>query len=85
MAGFGLLTYDIECRRLLIREFTLPPSRVTSNQVTGDKRTELGRVVVRSIVAARDVGRAINPIQVEGQIHHGNAPGFGFRCGPFWP
>ena len=39
---------------------------------------ELGRVVVRRMVAAHDVGRAINPIQVEGQIHGGIAQGLGF-------
>ena len=39
---------------------------------------ELGRVVVRRMVAAHDVGRAINPVQVEGQIHGGIAQGLGF-------
>ena len=39
---------------------------------------ELGTVVVRRIVAAHDVGRAINPTQVEGQIHGGIAQGLGF-------
>ncbi len=38
----------------------------------------LGRVVVRRIVAVHDVGRAINPVQVEGQIHGGIAQGLGF-------
>ena len=38
---------------------------------------ELGTVKVRRIVAAHDVGRAINPIQVEGQIHGGIAQGLG--------
>jgi len=38
---------------------------------------ELGRVKVRRIVAAHDVGRAINPQQVEGQIHGGIAQGLG--------
>ena len=37
----------------------------------------LGTVVVRRIVAAHDVGRAINPQQVEGQIHGGVAQGLG--------
>lgn len=40
--------------------------------------TELGTVKVRRIVAAHDVGRAINPVQVEGQIHGGIAQGLGF-------
>ena len=37
----------------------------------------LGTVKVRSIVAAHDVGRAINPTLVEGQIHGGIAQGLG--------
>src|SRR4029077_15222458 len=37
----------------------------------------LGTVKVRRITAAHDVGRAINPIQVEGQIHGGVAQGIG--------
>ena len=39
--------------------------------------TELGTVKVRRIVAAHDVGKAINPVQVEGQIHGGIAQGLG--------
>ncbi len=39
---------------------------------------ELGLVRVRRIAAAHDVGRALNPIQVEGQIHGGIAQGLGF-------
>jgi aldehyde oxidoreductase len=39
---------------------------------------ELGTVTVRRIVAAHDVGKAINPVQVEGQIHGGVAQGIGF-------
>ena len=31
-----------------------------------------------SLVAAHDVGKALNPIQVEGQIHGGVAQGLGF-------
>ncbi len=38
---------------------------------------ELGTVKVRRIVAAHDVGRAVNPVQVEGQIHGGIAQGLG--------
>ncbi|HEY0524207.1 MAG TPA: molybdopterin cofactor-binding domain-containing protein, partial [Stellaceae bacterium] len=37
----------------------------------------LGSVDVRRIVAAHDVGRAVNPTQVEGQIHGGVAQGLG--------
>ena len=39
---------------------------------------ELGSVKVLKIVAAHDLGRALNPIQVEGQIHGGIAQGLGF-------
>src|SRR5262249_45187176 len=39
---------------------------------------ELGTVKVLKITAAHDVGRAINPLQVEGQIHGGIAQGLGF-------
>jgi aldehyde oxidoreductase len=38
---------------------------------------ELGAVKVVRVVAAHDVGRAINPTQVEGQIHGGIAQGLG--------
>ncbi len=37
----------------------------------------LGTVKVRKIVAAHDVGRAVNPTLVEGQIHGGIAQGLG--------
>jgi CO/xanthine dehydrogenase Mo-binding subunit/aerobic-type carbon monoxide dehydrogenase small subunit (CoxS/CutS family) len=39
---------------------------------------ELGTVALLRIVAAHDVGRALNPTQVEGQIHGGIAQGIGF-------
>ena len=39
--------------------------------------TELGTTKVRKIFAAHDVGRAINPTQVEGQIEGGIAQGLG--------
>ena len=42
-----------------------------------DVDTELGTVAVRRIVAAHDVGRAINPTLVEGQVHGGIAQGLG--------
>jgi CO/xanthine dehydrogenase Mo-binding subunit len=38
---------------------------------------ELGTVKVLSVHAAHDVGRAINPTQVEGQVHGGIAQGLG--------
>jgi CO/xanthine dehydrogenase Mo-binding subunit len=42
-----------------------------------DVDMELGTTLVRRIVAAHDVGRAINPMLVEGQIHGGIAQGLG--------
>jgi CO/xanthine dehydrogenase Mo-binding subunit len=39
--------------------------------------TELGTVKVRRMAAAHDVGRAVNPTQVEGQVHGGIAQGLG--------
>ena len=44
--------------------------------ITVDTRT--GEVSVSKIVAAHDVGKAINPLYVEGQIHGGVAMGIGF-------
>jgi len=42
-----------------------------------DIDTALGRLKVRRIVAAHDVGRSINPTLLEGQIHGGVAQGLG--------
>ncbi|PZW48976.1 CO/xanthine dehydrogenase Mo-binding subunit [Humitalea rosea] len=42
-----------------------------------DVDTDLGTVHLRHIVAAHDVGRAVNPTLVEGQIHGGIAQGIG--------
>jgi nicotinate dehydrogenase large molybdopterin subunit len=40
--------------------------------------TETGLVVVKELIAVHDVGKAINPIAVEGQIEGGAAMGLGF-------
>ena len=40
---------------------------------------DLGMVTVRRIVAAHDVGKAINPVQVEGQIHGGRPRALALR------
>jgi CO/xanthine dehydrogenase Mo-binding subunit len=40
--------------------------------------TETGRVQVLKMVAAYDVGKAINPISVEGQIEGGTIQGLGY-------
>jgi len=47
-------------------------------RLEGQVDRELGTTRVLEIVAAHDVGRAINPIQVEGQIQGGIAQGLGF-------
>jgi aldehyde oxidoreductase len=38
---------------------------------------ELGQVQLINLVAAHDVGKAINPLLIEGQIHGGAAQGIG--------
>ncbi len=45
--------------------------------ISVDVDVELGTVKVNRIVAAHDVGKAVNPIQVEGQIQGGIAQGLG--------
>jgi CO/xanthine dehydrogenase Mo-binding subunit len=40
--------------------------------------TETGEITVLKIAAAHDVGRAINPMAVEGQIHGGVSMGLGY-------
>ncbi len=49
-----------------------------AQMATAEVDMELGVVKVLGIVAAHDVGRAINPTLVEGQIHGGIAQGLGF-------
>jgi len=39
---------------------------------------ETGRVTVREVVVAQDVGRALNPLLIEGQMHGGAAQGLGW-------
>jgi CO/xanthine dehydrogenase Mo-binding subunit len=39
---------------------------------------ETGRVTVREAVVAQDVGRALNPLLIEGQMHGGTAQGLGW-------
>jgi CO/xanthine dehydrogenase Mo-binding subunit len=45
---------------------------------------DLGTTKVRRIVAAHDVGKAINPTQVEGQIEGGIAQGLGLALMEEW-
>ncbi|HZN74252.1 MAG TPA: molybdopterin cofactor-binding domain-containing protein [Micromonosporaceae bacterium] len=48
-----------------------------AHRATVDVDTELGLVRVVEIVTAQDVGKAVNPQAVEGQIHGGTAQGLG--------
>jgi xanthine dehydrogenase D subunit len=48
-----------------------------AHRATVDVDVELGLVKVVEIVTAQDVGRAVNPQAVEGQIHGGTAQGIG--------
>ncbi|MEJ3746269.1 xanthine dehydrogenase subunit D [Actinomycetes bacterium KLBMP 9797] len=48
-----------------------------AHRATVDVDVELGLVRVVEIVTAQDVGKAINPLAVEGQIHGGTAQGIG--------
>jgi xanthine dehydrogenase D subunit len=48
-----------------------------AHRATVDVDTELGLVRVVQIATAQDVGRAVNPQAVEGQIHGGTAQGLG--------
>ena len=43
-----------------------------------DVDEETGKVEVRKIVSAHDVGRALNPLAAEGQIHGGIHMGLGY-------
>jgi xanthine dehydrogenase molybdenum-binding subunit len=43
-----------------------------------DVDPESGRVVVRKVVSAHDVGRALNPAAAEGQVHGGVHMGLGY-------
>ncbi|RKE06575.1 xanthine dehydrogenase molybdenum binding subunit apoprotein [Catellatospora citrea] len=48
-----------------------------AHRATVDVDTELGLVKVVEIVTAQDVGKAVNPAAVTGQIHGGTAQGLG--------
>jgi CO/xanthine dehydrogenase Mo-binding subunit len=60
----------------LFTGFSTPTYHVHSAEVEVDPDT--GQVTIRRYVVAQDVGRAINPRQVEGQIHGGVLQGVGY-------
>lgn len=56
--------------------FIAPSFSAHAARVAVDRST--GKIAVRRVVAAQDVGKAINPLAVEGQIEGGVAMGLGY-------
>jgi carbon-monoxide dehydrogenase large subunit len=60
-------------------EATFDPSTFSfphgTNLCAAEVDTETGRVTIRSYVAVDDIGKVINPVIVEGQVHGGVAQG----------
>src|SRR5207237_6383606 len=52
--------------------------RFASQSVIADVDPATGAIAVRKIVSAHDVGRALNPLAAEGQIHGGIHMGLGY-------
>ena len=80
-------------RMLLAEAFYDPPTTMLDKDLQGnvsaaytsafqavlvDVDPETGRVAVRKIVSAHDVGRALNPAAAEGQVHGGIHMGLGY-------
>jgi CO/xanthine dehydrogenase Mo-binding subunit len=80
-------------RTLMAEAFYDPPTQMLDKDLRGnisaaygfaaqavllDVDPETGRVEVRKIVSAHDVGRALNPLAAEGQIHGGIHMGLGY-------
>ncbi|MBI3637121.1 MAG: molybdopterin-dependent oxidoreductase [Candidatus Rokubacteria bacterium] len=80
-------------RALVAEAFYDPPTEMLTKDLRGnisaaygfaaqavllDVEEATGRVVVRKIVSAHDVGRALNPLAAEGQIHGGIHMGLGY-------
>src|SRR5690606_21610023 len=63
-------------RGAYFRHFNAPTSHVHLAEVEVDPDT--GHVTILRYVVAQDVGRAINPNGIEGQIHGGVAQGIGY-------
>lgn len=78
---------------LVAEAFYDPPSEMLDKDLRGnvsatygfaaqavllDVEVETGLVVVRKIVSAHDVGRALNPLAAEGQVHGGIHMGLGY-------
>jgi xanthine dehydrogenase molybdenum-binding subunit len=80
-------------RALVVEAFYDPPTQMLSKDLEGnvsaaygfaaqavllDADEATGRVEVRKIVSAHDVGRALNPLAAEGQVHGGIHMGLGY-------
>ncbi len=64
------------CRGLTYPSFLAPTFSAQAARVWVDRET--GRIHVREVAAAMDVGKAINPRAVEGQLEGGVAMGLGY-------
>jgi xanthine dehydrogenase molybdenum-binding subunit len=80
-------------RPLIAEAFYDPPTEMLDKDLRGnvsaaygfaaqavllDVEEETGRVAVRRVVSAHDVGRALNPLAAEGQVHGGIHMGLGY-------
>jgi CO/xanthine dehydrogenase Mo-binding subunit len=74
--GFGAAYEPVSGHGRSANRFTSPASAVHLARVAVDPET--GEVRVLDYIAVQDVGRAINPAEVEGQIHGGVAQGIGW-------
>ena len=74
--GFGAPYEPVYGRGRSANRFTSPASAAHLAKVAVNPET--GEVRVLDYVAAQDVGRAINPAEVEGQIHGGVVQGIGW-------
>jgi xanthine dehydrogenase molybdenum-binding subunit len=80
-------------RTLVAEAFYDPPTEMLDKDLRGnvsatygfaaqavllDVERETGRVAVRRVASAHDVGRALNPLAAEGQVHGGIHMGLGY-------
>jgi xanthine dehydrogenase molybdenum-binding subunit len=85
--------YQMNGRTLVAEAFYDPPTEMLDKDLRGnvsaaygfaaqavllDVDPETGRVEVRRVASAHDVGRALNPLAAEGQIHGGIHMGLGY-------
>ena len=85
--------YQMGGRTLVAEAFYDPPTAMLDKDLRGnvsaaygfaaqavllDVESETGRIEVRRVASAHDVGRALNPLAAEGQIHGGIHMGLGY-------